>query len=235
MTAQAGSAAPSRADRIETQAAMQTGKRSSSSEIAALRRAMRARRNALPMRQRVVAAKKITALAVRHRLLRSGMWIAAYLPFRSEMDALPLMRRACALDCRVFVPRVTNERARRMEFVPWSAESITRRNRFNIDEPAQAPRSVAPLRRFDVIFLPLVAFSADGWRLGSGAGFYDRRLAQLRTSHWRRPRLIGIAYDAQRVDSGHLRPHSRPWDVPLDAVLTESGYYLSSKSPEESR
>jgi 5-formyltetrahydrofolate cyclo-ligase len=203
----------------------------SPTQIAALRRAMRARRNALPLRDRAAAAANIASFAVRNRLLLSGMWIGAYLPFGSEVDVLPLMRRACAHSCRVFVPRITNERARRMEFVPWVAGLGLRRNRFGIDEPTKTPRYVAPLRRLDVIFLPLVAFSDAGWRLGSGAGFYDRRLAIRRMSAWRRPRLIGIAYDAQRVDAGHLRP----WDVPLDAVITESGFYRSSRAHEESR
>jgi 5-formyltetrahydrofolate cyclo-ligase len=196
---------------------------------------MRARRNALPLRQRAAAAASIASFAMRNRLLRPGLWIGAYLPFGSEVDALPLIRRACALNCRVFVPRITNERARRMEFAPWVSSSVTRRNRFGIDEPATAHRHVVPVRRLDIIFLPVVAFSEEGWRLGSGAGFYDRRLAIRRTSTWQRPRLIGIAYDAQRVDGGHLRPRPRSWDVPLDAVITESGFYRSSRSQEESR
>jgi 5-formyltetrahydrofolate cyclo-ligase len=211
---------------------MQTSQQqTSSAEIAALRRAMRARRNALPLRYRALAAERIASVAVRHRLLRPGMRIGAYLPFGSELNVLPLMLRAVALGCEVFVPRITNERERRMEFASWTPSAVTRSNRFGIHEPRESHRCVAALRRLDVIFLPLVAFSADGWRLGSGAGFYDRRLAIRRTSSWRRPRLIGVAYDAQRVNGGSLRS----WDVPLDAALTESGFYPSSRSQEESR
>jgi 5-formyltetrahydrofolate cyclo-ligase len=38
---------------------------------------------------------------------------------------------------------------------------------------------------------------------------------------WRKPRLVGIAYECQRVDR---LPHE-PWDMPLDAVLTERQLY----------
>jgi 5-formyltetrahydrofolate cyclo-ligase len=54
-----------------------------------------------------------------------------------------------------------------------------------------------------------------------GAGFYDRYFAFLRTRPAsRRPQLIGIAYSFQQVVS--LTP--QPWDVPLDAVVTEKGW-----------
>lgn len=83
-----------------------------------------------------------------------------------------------------------------------------------------------PVRRLDVILLPLVAVDARGWRLGSGAGFYDRSLAHLRYGRrWRRPRLIGVAYEFQRV--AQLEP--QPWDVPLDAVVTERGFYPTAR------
>ena len=36
-----------------------------------------------------------------------------------------------------------------------------------------------------------------------------------------KPRLVGIAYECQRVDA---LPHE-PWDMPLDAVLTERQLY----------
>ena len=61
-----------------------------------------------------------------------------------------------------------------------------------------------------------------GNRLGMGGGYYDTSLAYLRTRRlFRKPKLIGVAYDFQRVA---MLP-SEPWDVPLDAVLTDRGLY----------
>jgi 5-formyltetrahydrofolate cyclo-ligase len=48
-----------------------------------------------------------------------------------------------------------------------------------------------------------------------GAGYYDRTLAAARPR-----RLIGVAYDCQGVDA---LPRE-PWDVPLDGVLTDTGW-----------
>jgi 5-formyltetrahydrofolate cyclo-ligase len=76
----------------------------------------------------------------------------------------------------------------------------------------------------DLVLTPLVAFDAQGHRLGMGGGFYDRSFAYLlRHSRWLRPRLIGLAYDFQRQTR---LPH-QPWDVPLHAIATDHRLYLS--------
>jgi 5-formyltetrahydrofolate cyclo-ligase len=91
-----------------------------------------------------------------------------------------------------------------------------RRNRLGIHEP-EGSRSIGA-RWFDVVFLPLVGFDACGMRLGMGGGYYDRAFAFRRwRTTWHAPRLIGLAYAFQQVESLQATPH----DVRLDAVVTE--------------
>jgi 5-formyltetrahydrofolate cyclo-ligase len=74
------------------------------------------------------------------------------------------------------------------------------------------------------LLLPLVGFDETGNRLGMGGGYYDRTLSYLRQrKHWRRPRLVGIAHECQKVDA--LAPS--PWDVPLDMIVTEERVYVT--------
>jgi 5-formyltetrahydrofolate cyclo-ligase len=78
-----------------------------------------------------------------------------------------------------------------------------------------------------VLFVPLVAFDAQGNRLGMGGGYYDSSLAYLRMRRtFRKPKLIGVAYDFQRVAALPCEP----WDVPLDAVLTDRALYQFKKT-----
>ena len=65
---------------------------------------------------------------------------------------------------------------------------------------------------------PLLAFDGDGWRLGYGGGFYDRTVASLR-GFGQRVKLIGIAYEEQKLDKIPVGP----FDMPLDAVLSPAG------------
>ena len=64
--------------------------------------------------------------------------------------------------------------------------------------------------------MPLVAFDRAGNRLGQGGGYYDRALAGPSDL---RPVTIGVAHAFQQVESVPVEP----WDVALDAVVTEDG------------
>ena len=73
------------------------------------------------------------------------------------------------------------------------------------------PAADSPQLVPDVLFVPLVGFTADGARLGQGGGFYDRWLADHPETL-----AIGMAWDVQEVDSLPVEDH----DVPLTAIIT---------------
>jgi len=71
--------------------------------------------------------------------------------------------------------------------------------------------------RPDLLLVPLLAFDRAGYRLGWGGGFYDRTLAELRSSGT--PVVaVGVGYSAQEVDAVP-RDH---YDARLDWVVTEA-------------
>ena len=105
---------------------------------------------------------------------------------------------------------------------PWQRSTPMAPNRFGIPEPDLPAASRCPVLALDLVLVPLVAFDEAGNRLGMGGGFYDRTFRYLRhRTCWRRPHLVGIAYDAQRVPA----IDARRWDVPLDAVVTETALH----------
>jgi 5-formyltetrahydrofolate cyclo-ligase len=56
-----------------------------------------------------------------------------------------------------------------------------------------------------------------------GGGYYDATLSYLRNREkWRKPYLIGLAFECQRAAS----IPAEPWDIRLDAALTENGLTL---------
>jgi 5-formyltetrahydrofolate cyclo-ligase len=82
------------------------------------------------------------------------------------------------------------------------------------NQPDDAAERVTP----DVVFVPLLGFTASGERLGQGGGHYDRWLAD----HPKVP-CIGLAWDMQLVDSLPLEPHDRQ----LTAIVTPTRIYRS--------
>lgn len=145
-------------------------------------------------------------------LLWPGGIVAGYAPFRTEIDPRPLMRRLARLGARVALP-VTPMRGTEapLSFREVDPERAPAPGRYGIAEPDAACPTVEP----DLVLVPLLAFDRGGRRLGYGAGWYDRTLADLRA---RRPTpAIGLAYAAQEVERVPTDPH----DVPLDGVCTE--------------
>lgn len=57
-----------------------------------------------------------------------------------------------------------------------SRESYLLENKWGILEPQQA--EFVPIDKIDLVFVPLLTFDQQGYRVGYGKGFYDRFLAQ---------------------------------------------------------
>lgn len=83
---------------------------------------------------------------------------------------------------------------------------------FGVLQPDAHAEALVP----DVLFVPLVGFTATGERLGQGGGHYDRWLAE------HPPALaVGLAWDVQRCDKLPTEAH----DKQLDAVITPTRIY----------
>ena len=144
--------------------------------------------------------------------LPPGEVIAGYWAFREEADPRELMLALAAKGHALALPCVV-ARHTPLRFHLWRESDSMRVSAFGVTEPQVEAEVVTP----SVLLVPLLAFDADGYRLGYGGGYYDRTLEWLRKQ---RPiRAIGIAYAGQEVEALPREPH----DQQLDAVLTEFG------------
>jgi 5-formyltetrahydrofolate cyclo-ligase len=113
-------------------------------------------------------------------------------------------------------PAINDDQA--MEFRQWKRGDVEIVASWGGSQPAEDAPVVVP----DLIFVPLIAFDPALNRLGQGGGHYDRYLA----AHPSAVR-VGVAWEGQRVD---LLP-VQPWDVPLDAIITEQNCYIKELRP----
>lgn len=138
-----------------------------------------------------------------------GVPLAGYMPIRTEIDPLPAMAEAAAHG-PVGVPVIQGP-GLALKFSRWAPGAQMVDGPFGARVPA-----VEDYFEPEILIVPLVAFDAQGGRLGYGGGYYDRTLELLRS---RRATLaIGFAYDAQQAEALPLEPT----DQPLDMVVTES-------------
>jgi 5-formyltetrahydrofolate cyclo-ligase len=143
-------------------------------------------------------------------LFQPSKLIAAYIPVGSEADPTKLFAQAASMGCATALPHVTS-RAAPMQFYRWSLGDPLEDGPFGLKQPAASAEPCTP----DVILVPLVAFDSRLMRLGQGAGHYDRALSLLENAY-----TVGIAWAMQQSPA----LPSDPWDVPLNAILTEKSW-----------
>ncbi|RDB44714.1 5-formyltetrahydrofolate cyclo-ligase [Halomonas sp. DQ26W] len=186
-----------------------------------LRQALRRRRRSLGPREQRAAALALCRRLRRLSEMMRARRVALYLPNDGEIDPQPLLSWLASRSARAYLPVLNPLAHNTLWFVHYHQGTPMVRNRFGILEP-ETRHSAHRARRLptwalDLILLPLVGFDDQGQRMGMGGGFYDRSLAFTR-GRGPRPRLIGLAHDCQRVE----RLPAAPWDVPLDAIVTDS-------------
>jgi len=188
-----------------------------------LRRRMRRERRRLTAAERAEAAEQLTWRVLEQPLFVRARRIAFYLAVRGEMDVTPLMEHAWRMGKHVYLPVLVPYRHNRMWFAPYRPDQPLTPNRFGIPEPAVAVREMINPRALDLALVPLVAFDGRCRRLGMGGGYYDRTFGFLRYRRsWRRPALLGVAYEFQRV----ARLTAASWDVDLTAVATDEAVHI---------
>ncbi|KAF1052481.1 MAG: 5-formyltetrahydrofolate cyclo-ligase [Stenotrophomonas maltophilia] len=188
----------------------------------ALRRLLRQARRQLSPLQQHQAAQRLKRRLAQHPLFRRARHIALYLPNDGEIDPRPLLDVARQRGKSVYLPVLSRWPHTHMTFQRIGVGERWAVNRFGIREPRADRRHSRAPWALDLVLLPLVGFDPTGGRLGMGKGFYDRTLAYLaKRTRWQKPTLLGIAHECQKVDRLALAS----WDVPLQGIATDGGWY----------
>ncbi len=188
-----------------------------------LRQRLRIQRRNLDSGEQQRCAGRLAGLLSGSRLISRSQRIAAYLPADGEMDPTPLLHQLFLLGKSVYLPVISNFSAGRLDFAEYKPGDRLVYNRYGIPEPELTSRRLIKPLALDLILTPLVAFDNQGHRIGMGGGFYDQTFAFLNhRRYWQKPRLMGLAYEFQRVAA----IQTESWDVSLDFAVTEKKIYL---------
>ena len=175
-------------------------------------------------RQRLVAAREALDVHAVDALRRQidahlerafpglkGVAFAFCWPIRNEYDARHLARTLREAGALTALPVVVAPMTPLL-FREWHPGVELAKGPLGIPYPVGS-REVAPR----AVLLPMNGWDAQGYRLGYGAGLFDRTLAGLKE----KPLVIGVSYEFARMATIH--PQS--WDIAMDYVVTERGVY----------
>jgi|TARA_B110000238_G_scaffold112587_1_gene122250 5-formyltetrahydrofolate cyclo-ligase len=184
-----------------------------------LRSSLREKRHGLSTEQQMAASLALFNMLGNQDFFRVAQRIAFYQVADGEIDPRMLLDLALSEGKSCFLPVIQQDNPEFVSFAPYDANTELAPNKWGIAEPP-ASEVISPTN-FDVVFVPLVAFSKDCFRMGMGQGFYDRTFSFKIFNRRSSPMLVGLAHECQLIDSFPVES----WDVRLDAVATEKKIY----------
>ncbi len=186
-----------------------------------IRKTIRQQRLALSMSETQQAAVDVCQLLQQKSVFIQAQHIAFYFSCNNELSVDNLLQIALAQDKHCYLPVLDPLNENHLLFCHYENNAPLINNRYGIPEPiCQSDNFIDP-QQLDMVFTPLVAFDKRCNRLGMGKGYYDRSFAFLKNNVVKKPVMIGIAYELQKLP---VVPCD-DWDIPLDAIATEKTIY----------
>lgn len=189
------------------------------SEKREMRQGMLTKRLALTAAERAQAGQ--LALKQAQQLLSGKERIMLYMPFRGELDTLPLARWLFERGGEVVLP-LTDKRTHTLTPALVSSLASLQPAAYGILEPRPDSCQVVEPTSLEAVIVPGAAFDHRGYRIGYGGGYYDRFLPLVAPDC----RTIGYGYDWQLVG---VVP-ADPWDQQLQYVITDLRCWTASQA-----
>lgn len=148
--------------------------------------------------------------------------IGYYISHDGELDPSPIVHVKQMENKYFYLPVIDPNNHKIMSFYLYHKNDPLIENRYGIKEPSTDGKQPFKVHDLDIVFVPLVSFDKYCYRIGRGAGYYDKTFAFRKTeAHRKKPMLIGLAYEFQKINQ--IEPAE--WDVPMDLVITEKAIY----------
>ena len=175
---------------------------------AELRKKILQEMKAIPREQKQAMDQALTDQFLKHPFYQEAKVIATYLSFPHEFQTQELIEQALKDGKRVLIPKTYPKG--RMDFVVYDPQQLVKTS-FGLLEP-QGNLEVVDASQIDLIHVPGLAFTTEGYRIGYGGGYYDRYLEHF-PGH-----TLSTIYPCQIQD---FIPENH--DIPVQEVLIDEG------------
>lgn len=159
----------------------------------------------------LLSSKKIEERFFALDIIHNSKDFLLYHSFRKEIVTHGIIDRLLSSNNNVYLPYIKSREKKELEIGRIYSNDDFVTGAFGIQEP-RIKKSIS-INKMDVIIVPGLLFSVDGFRLGYGGGYYDRLLANIMENTI----TIGLAYDDFLQD---VLPIDK-YDIPVKIIVTE--------------
>ena len=169
-------------------------------------------------------SQQIAARLFNLDIFKDSQNIACYLSFKNEVDTTAIIDKLFELNKHCYLP--TLKPNKEIHYLAYTSDTPLIKNSYGFAQPDVNITYPVSITQLDLVITPLVMFDQDCHRVGWGYGYYDRTFSFLNNcARPTKPFLLGIAYELQKQQN--LEP--QVWDVPLDAIISETTIYTAKK------
>ncbi|MFK3937681.1 5-formyltetrahydrofolate cyclo-ligase [Alkalihalobacillus sp. NPDC078783] len=119
-----------------------------------------------------------------------------------EVDTLPIIREAWDQGKQVVLPRI-KQQTKQMDFYHIRDFSQLEETVFGLKEPKPSETTIQSACTIDLMIVPGVAYTNEGYRIGFGGGYYDRYLPQFKGT------TVSLLFQEQIVSHLPIEQHDQ--------------------------
>ena len=154
---------------------------------------------------------------IQKHLFESDLWknaqtIGVHLSVGHEWDTREIVGRAFEEGRAVVIPKTIPD-TRELEFYRITDFDQTVIGHFDLEEPDVEMTERVKKDDIDLLIVPGVAFTKNGYSIGVGGGYYDRFLTDFIHP------TVSLLHTNQLVDTFPIEP----FDIPVMYLITEEG------------
>ncbi|RCW52917.1 MULTISPECIES: 5-formyltetrahydrofolate cyclo-ligase [Halanaerobium] len=158
-------------------------------------------------------SKKIKNRFLQLPQLENAKKIMAYASMRKEIETFDLMEELLDRGYLVYLPYTRKDKIDLGIAQVNNLDLDLKEGVYGVQEPVARIRGQEIPKDLDLIIVPGACFTAEGYRIGYGGGYYDSFLSK----HANNAIKVGFCYNRFLVDSIPVEDH----DVPVDLIITE--------------
>ena len=184
------------------------------SDKTTLRKELKEKLNKIPKALYEHRSYMIAQTLFKDPLWREANTIGITISIPPEVDTYQMIRKAWEEGKTIVVPKCS-PKERKMDFHILTRFDQLQSVYLNLLEPIEDQTEMINPNAIDLLIVPGLGFSEDGYRLGVGGGYYDRFL-EFYQGH-----TISIAFQEQILNHIPIEPH----DLPVAKIITEERSY----------
>ncbi|OCS88589.1 5-formyltetrahydrofolate cyclo-ligase [Caryophanon tenue] len=167
--------------------------------------------------QYIERSHQLTTQLLQMPAIQEASVIAVTISAFPEVALQPFIEALWQQQKTVVAPKC-DAKTRQMDFYQFTSFDELEQVYLHLYEPKRIQTNYVSPRQLDVMIVPGVVFSTDGYRIGFGGGYYDRYLPTTTATR------ISVAFEEQIRSAIPHEAH----DCPVQYIVTEQGIIVSS-------